>query len=79
MNQLMIHMMSETFDFQEALSYIKSGMKVSLTINDVTRTYFLNDEGEIVCTPKEKDYLTYKVKLFHIDAIMSNDWNLVNE
>lgn len=66
----------DKFDFQEALAYIKADMPVQLTLNGVTRKYYLNDKGEIMCTPKEKDFLTYKVKQFHIDAVMSNDWEL---
>lgn len=70
--------MTETFNFQEALSYIKSGMTVSLTLGDITRVYYLNQQGEIVCTPNGKEHLTYKVNTFHIDAVMSNDWMLTN-
>ena len=71
-------MMTDTFDFQEALSYIKSGMTVSLTIDGVKRVYNLNQNGEIVCTPNGKEHLTYKVNTFHIDAVMSDDWQLVD-
>ena len=71
-------MMTDTFDFQEALSYIKSGMTVSLTIDGVKRVYNLNQNGEIVCTPNGKGHLTYKVNTFHIDAVMSDDWQLVD-
>lgn len=69
-------MMIDTFDFQEALSYIKSGMAVSLTIDGIKRVYNLNQEGEIVCTPNGKEHLTYKVNTFHIDAVMSDNWQL---
>lgn len=68
--------MIEKFNFQEALSYIKSGMAVSLTLNGVTRVYYLNLDGEVVCTPNGKPHLTYKVNTFHIDAVMSEDWQL---
>lgn len=71
-------MMTDTFDFQEALSYIKSGMTVSLIIDGVKRVYNLNQNGEIVCTPNGKEHLTYKVNTFHIDAVMSDDWRLVD-
>lgn len=70
--------MIETFNFQEALSYIKAGMVVSLTLGDVTRVYYLNQQGEVVCTPNGKEHLTYKVNTFHIDAVMSDDWTLVD-
>ena len=69
-------MNTDKFDFQEALAYIKTDMPVQLTLNGVTRKYYLNDKGEMMCTPKEKDFLTYKVQKFHIDAVMSNDWEL---
>lgn len=68
----------ETFDFQEALSYIKAGMIVSLTLNGMERHYYLNQLGEIMCTPNGKEHLTYKVNTFHIDAIMSDNWKLVD-
>lgn len=70
--------MTDTFDFQEALSYIKAGMVVSLTINNTERRYWLNQFGDIMCTPKGKEHLSYKVQKFHIDSIMSNDWKLIN-
>ena len=35
----------ETFDFQEALSYIKCGLVVGLTINGIERHYYLNQFG----------------------------------
>lgn len=70
--------MTDTFDFQEALAYIKSGMVVSLTLNGVERIYHLNQNGEVICTPNGKEHLTYKVNTFHIDAVMSNDWKLVD-
>lgn len=71
-------MMTDTFDFQEALAYIKAGMVVSLTLNGVERIYRLNQNGEVICTPNGKEHLTYKVNTFHIDAVMSDDWKLVD-
>ena len=68
----------KTFDFQEALSYIKAGMTVSLTLNGMERYYYLNQLGEIMCTPNGKEHLTYKVNTFHIDAVMSDNWKLVD-
>ena len=70
--------MMKTFDFQEALSYIKAGMVVSLTLNGMERHYYLNQLGEIMCTPNGKEHLTYKVNTFHIDAVMSDNWKLVD-
>lgn len=70
--------MCNTFNFQEALSYIKTGIAVSLILNNVERTYRLNCDGDIICTPNNKEHLAYKVNLFHIDAIMSKDWKFSN-
>ena len=70
--------MMETFNFQEALSYIEADMPVCLNINGKERKYFLNDKGEIMCTPNNKEHLTYKVKQFQIDAVMSKKWKLYN-
>ena len=69
-------METNKFDFGEALSYIKIGETVQCTINGITRRYFLKD-GEIVCRPNITENLTYKVKKFYIDSIMSNNWELV--
>lgn len=69
-------MMTDTFDFQEALAYIKAGMVVSLTLGSVERTYRLNQSGEVICIPNGKEHLTYKVKQFQIDAVMSKEWRL---
>lgn len=70
--------MNKTFDFQEALSYIKAGMTVSLTLNGMERHYYFNKLGEIMCTPNGKEHLTYKVQKFHIDSILSENWKLIN-
>lgn len=67
-----------TFNFQEALSYIKAGMVVSLTLKNTERRYYLNQFGEIMCTPNNKPHLTYKVNTFRIDAIMSENWILID-
>lgn len=71
-------MTTDTFDFQEALAYIKAGMVVSLTLRGVERTYQLNQSGEVICIPNGKEHLAYKVNTFHIDAVMSEDWKLVD-
>lgn len=68
--------MNDTFDFQEALSYIKAGLVAGVTLNGVERRYYLNQFGEIMCTPNGKEHLTYKVKQFQIDAVMSKEWEL---
>lgn len=69
--------MSETVNFQEALYHIKRGKVASLIIGGVDRRYYLNQFGDIMCTPNGKEHLTYKVNTFHIDAVMSNDWKLM--
>lgn len=66
------------FDFEEALCCIKSGQVVSLTLDGKERRYYLNQFGDIICVPNGKEHLGYKVREFKIDAIMSNDWQLVN-
>lgn len=71
-------MKTDTFDFGEALAYIKVGFVVGLTINGKERRYYLNQFGDIMCTPNGKEHLTYKVNTFHIDAVMSNNWKLYN-
>lgn len=71
-----VKIMENTFDFREALDCIKSGMVVGITINGKERQYYLNQFGEVVCTPNGKEHLTYKVKQFQIDAVMSNEWKL---
>lgn len=69
--------MDDTFDFQEALSFIKAGLVVSLTLNNTERRYYLNQFGDIVCVPNGKEYLAYKANIFYADAILSNNWKLV--
>lgn len=68
--------MIDTFDFQEALSHIKAGRVSGITIDGKERRYYLNQFGEIMCTPNGKEHLTYKVKQFQIDAVMSKEWRL---
>lgn len=68
--------MKNSFDFQEALSCIEADMPVCLNIDGKERKYFQNENGEIMCTPNGKEHLTYKVKQFQIDAVMSKEWRL---
>lgn len=70
--------MTDTFDFQEALSYIKAGLVVGVTLNGMERRYYLNQFGEIMCTPNGKEHLTYVCHKMHIDSILSNSWYLVD-
>lgn len=66
------------FNFQEALSYIKAGLVVELEINNTKRRYYLNQFGGIICVPNGKEHLAYVVKDFKIDAIMSENWTLID-
>ena len=66
------------FDFSEALFSIKCGQVVSLTLNGKERRYYLNQFNQIVCCPSGKEWLKYIVRDFKIDAIMSNEWTLVD-
>lgn len=67
-----------TFDFSEALFCLKCGLVVSLTLGETERRYYMNQFGDIMCTPNCKENLTYRVNTFHTDAIMSNNWKLVD-
>lgn len=66
-------------DFEEALFSLKCGLTIGLTLNGVERRYYLNKFGEILCIPNGKFHLTYKVKEFKVDAIMSKDWKIYDE
>lgn len=68
----------ETFDFSEALSCLKAGMRVAINIKGKERHYYMVD-NTIYCVPNNKTFLTYKVKKFEIDAVLSEDWRLVQE
>jgi hypothetical protein len=67
------------FDFSVALFYIKVGIPVSLILNGKERQYRLNDNGDILCIPNGKKHLEYKVNSFHLDAIMSDQWRIIDE
>lgn len=67
---------SNKFDFSEALCCLKCGQVVQLTLNDITRVYFMDDEGNIVCRPRGKAHLQYVVKEMYSDSILSTDWEL---
>lgn len=62
------------FDFREALFCLECGLVVGLTLNGIERRYYINQFGDIMCTPNGKEHLTYKVKEFKVDAIMSKEW-----
>lgn len=68
----------DTFDFGEALSWLKCGRAVTLTIKGVERIYYQLPEGDIVCIPNRKRHLSYKIREFKIDAILSNDWKFID-
>lgn len=67
-----------TFDFQEALSYIKAGMYVSLKLDNIERVYYLKDY-KIMCIPNRNKRLEYSVSSFYVDAVLSDNWQLVDE
>lgn len=71
--------MKNYFDFREALDCLKSGMSVCITLNNTTRRYFVNDRGELLCTPNNKEYLTHPVNVMYLDAIMSDKWELYDD
>lgn len=65
------------YGFKDAIAYILENEEVAqLTLNGKTRKYYLKD-GMIFCEPNHKPHLTYKVDSFHVDAIMSTDWELL--
>lgn len=72
--------MNTNHDFTQALSWLLvNGKKISLTINGVERTYHQDTNGDIICTPNDREDLAYKVKEFKIDAVLSNEWQLLYE
>ena len=71
-------MRTKTFDFGEALSWLQCDRAVTLTLGGVERIYYKLPEGDIVCVPNRKRHLSYKVKSFKIDAILSNNWTFID-
>lgn len=67
--------MNKTFDFREALACLEADIPVCITINGTERKYFMKD-GVLMCTPNNKDYLTYIVKSIYTDVIMSKNWKV---
>lgn len=68
----------DTFDFGEALSWMKCDRAVTLTLGGVERIYYQLPEGDIMCIPNRKKHLAYKVKEFKIDAVLSDDWAFID-
>ena len=50
-------------DFDRDIKYYVDA--VGLKLDNIERSYYLNQFGQIMCTPNEKDHLTYKVNTFH--------------
>lgn len=68
--------MSDMFNFEEALSYMKSGFKV---INSRKDIYYI-DNANIYCIPKSQAYKgVRKITKLYVDSILSDDWNLVDD
>ena len=67
-----------TFDFGETLSWLQCDRAVTLTLGGVERIYYRLPEGDIVCVPNKKRHLSYKVKEFKIDAVLSNAWRFID-
>ncbi len=68
------------YDFNDAISWINDHeKKASLIINGIERIYYKSKQGFIICIPNNKDHLAYIVKEFHLDAILSKDWILLDE
>lgn len=62
------------FNFEEALSYMKSGFKV---INSRQDVYYIEND-QIYCISKST-LRSRKVYKLYADSILSNDWRLVDE
>lgn len=72
--------MNTDHNFSQALSWmIVNGGTISLTLNGLTRTYHKDSNGDIVCVPNGKEEIAYKVKDFKIDAVLSNNWQLLTD
>lgn len=68
----------KTFDFSDALLWITVREKrASLTINGTERTYYKQD-NTIRCIPNGLKHLSYPVRKFHIDAVLSEEWILLD-
>lgn len=63
-----------TFDFSECLSCLNCDMTVGINIDGKERHYHMED-GIVYCTIGNS--IKYAVKAFYADAVMSNQWFLV--
>lgn len=69
--------MNTDHDFSQALSWlIVNKERISLTLNGKERTYYW-DTDKIICIPNGRDDLSYVVKDFKIDAVLSDKWQLL--
>lgn len=70
----------EKYNFGDAISWITvNEMKASLTLNGIERTYYKDAEGKIICIPNGKEHLAYAIKEFKLDAVLSEDWKLLDK
>ena len=69
---------TKVFDFGEALSWLNCDRAVTLTLNGVERIYYRLPSGDIVCIPNRKKHLSYKVRDFKIDAVLSDEWSFID-
>ena len=70
--------MNKTFDFGEALAWLDCDRAITLTISGTERIYYKDENGDIICIPNRKLHLSYKVREFKVDAILSNDWSFID-
>jgi len=69
--------MNTNHTFSEALNWmlINNGT-ISLTLNNVKRIYYKDEDNDIICIPNENKNSAYRVTQFMIDAVLSNEWQL---
>ena len=64
----------DTFDFSEALSCMKAGMKVKINFNNQESTFYINEHNNIVSTDDSTS-----IGFINSEVILSDQWELVNE
>lgn len=64
----------ETFNFEEALSFLRAGMQVC---DEANRIYVIKD-GELICYPDYKNKPNFRrfVMSFKADWILNEKWHL---
>lgn len=70
--------MKNKTNFLDALLWILGGNRASLTLSGITRVYYMNG-SDIICIPNNKPNIAYKMKEFKVDAILSNNWILIED